>query len=151
MLAKYDPNVRAMISFLRLLGVKVNNSTVDETLQNHPDWPSLLCISDSLRKWNVPNAAGRVSKEDIDQIPLPFVAAVLDDVSPFAIVQEVSETEIGYLPKGYKRFTVEKRGDFFKKWGGVYLIAEPNEKSGEHEYRKVKGNVFFNKLIHISL
>lgn len=46
MLDQYEPNVKATISFLNQLRVKVNNSTVNETLQNHPDWPSMLCISD---------------------------------------------------------------------------------------------------------
>lgn len=55
MLTQYEPTVKATITFLKLLKVKVNKKTVDETLQNHPDWPSLLCITDSLNKWNVPN------------------------------------------------------------------------------------------------
>jgi hypothetical protein len=38
---------------------------VDETLQNHPDWPSLLSISDALSKWNIPNASGKIEKQDI--------------------------------------------------------------------------------------
>jgi hypothetical protein len=151
MLAEYDPNVRATITYLRLLRVKVNNATIDETLQNHPDWPSLLCISDSLRKWHVPNAAGRIAKDDIAQLPLPFLAPVLDDVSPFAIVKEVSQTEVGYYPKGYKKYKLEKKEDFFKKWDGVYLIAEPTKNSGEHEYRKVKEGAYFSTLLRSSL
>jgi len=54
MFAQYEPNVKATISFLKKLGVKVNDATVNETLQNHPDWPSMLCISDSLNKWSIP-------------------------------------------------------------------------------------------------
>lgn len=30
----YEPNVMAVIRFLRILGVKVNPTTVNETLQN---------------------------------------------------------------------------------------------------------------------
>jgi len=60
MFTKYDPKVNTIIAFLKLLDVKVNNSTVDETLQNHPDWPSLLSISDALSKWNIPNAATKI-------------------------------------------------------------------------------------------
>ncbi|MCW3111232.1 MAG: hypothetical protein JWQ09_5738, partial [Segetibacter sp.] len=60
MFNQYDPTVEATISFLRLLKVPVNNVTVNETLQNHPDWPNLICISDSLNKWNIPNGAGKI-------------------------------------------------------------------------------------------
>ena len=152
MLIEYDPNVRSVINYLRLLGVKVNNATVDDTLQNHPEWPSLLCVSDGLSKWHIRNAAGRIAKEDINQLPVPFLA-VIEDVNPFAIVKEVTETEVGYYPQGYKRYTVEKKEDFFKTWAGVYLIAEPNEDSGEEveQYDKVKRNSRIRTLIQGSL
>ncbi|WP_460686280.1 hypothetical protein [Niabella aquatica] len=38
MLSRYETNVRAAIAFIKVLNVKVNNQTIDETLQNHPDW-----------------------------------------------------------------------------------------------------------------
>ena len=65
MFNRFEPNVKATIAFLKLLNVKVTDTTVDDTLQNHPDWPSLLCISDSLNKWNVPNAAGKIEVSEI--------------------------------------------------------------------------------------
>lgn len=60
-------NVKATTLFLRLVKVKVNNATVYETLNNHLDWPSLLCASDSLNKWNIPNDGGK-----IDQLSISF-------------------------------------------------------------------------------
>jgi uncharacterized membrane protein len=152
MLIEYDPTVRAVINYLRLLGAKVNNATVNETLQNHPDWPSLLCVSDSLSKWRIPNAAGRIDKDEIDQLPLPFLAPV-EKVGPFVVVKEITETEVGYFPHGYKRYTVAKKEDFFKDWGGVYLIAESNENSGEDigQFRKGKRHARIRALIQGSL
>jgi uncharacterized membrane protein len=151
MFVQYESVVKAAIVFLRLLGIKVNNVTVNETLQNHPDWPSLLCVSDSLWKWNVPNAAGRVGKDDIDQLPLPFVAHLQNNFYPLAIVKEVTATEIGYFTKEYNKYTLEKKEDFLKKWDGVYLIAEINESSGEVDYRKVKQKSFIQSLIPVAL
>jgi len=37
MLNIYESNVKVTIAFLKLLKIDVNNTTVDETLQNHPD------------------------------------------------------------------------------------------------------------------
>ncbi len=71
MLHQYEPNVKATIAFLQLLKVKVNNTTVNEAMQNHPDWPTLLCIGDSLNKWSIPNGAGKIDSNDIDQLPTP--------------------------------------------------------------------------------
>ena len=74
MLSNYEPNVKAAIAFLNLLKIKVNNVTVNETLQNHPDWPGLLCVSDSLNKWNIPNGAGKIAPNKIEELPTPFIA-----------------------------------------------------------------------------
>lgn len=73
-----EPNVKATILFLQLTKVKVNNATVNETLQNHPDYPSLLCVSDALNKWSIPNGAGKIEPEKINTLPTPFIAYTSD-------------------------------------------------------------------------
>jgi hypothetical protein len=35
MLNQFEPNIKATITFLKLLSVKVNAASVNETLQNH--------------------------------------------------------------------------------------------------------------------
>ena len=149
MLSNYEPNVKASISFLRLLKVKVNNTTINETLQNHPDWPTLLCVSDALSKWNIPNGAGKINVGKIDELPVPFLASTNNRANSLAVVTEVTKTTIKYLQKNYNTAETESREDFLKKWDGVYLIAEPNEDSGEINYEKNKQKAFFNSLIPI--
>jgi thiol-disulfide isomerase/thioredoxin len=147
MFYQYEPNVKATIAFLRLLGVKVNNATVDETLQNHPDWPSLLCISDALIKWKIPNGAGQIGNTNVDQVPTPFIAHTNDKENPLAIVSQVNEDKVIFYQKNYKRLSLESRETFCKKWDGVYLIAEPNEHSGEPHYeRKHKSQLLVSLL-----
>ncbi|MCK9402007.1 MAG: hypothetical protein M0Q26_01280 [Chitinophagaceae bacterium] len=89
MFNQYEPNVKAVIVFLKLLGVKVTNTTVDETLQNHPDYPGLLSISDSLSRWNVPNAALKINLSQIDELESPFIAYVNNELQPVSIVTSV--------------------------------------------------------------
>jgi uncharacterized membrane protein len=150
MWANYESNVKATIAFLKLLKIKVNNATVDETLQSHPDWPSLLCISDSLNKWHIPNAAGKIDKNDIDQLPIPFIAHTFEREFPLAIVTIVENGFVSYTTgkansrKGSK--TVSK-DDFLKIWDGVYLIAEPAKESGEKDFAANKKSQFIKQLI----
>ncbi|MEJ7678510.1 MAG: hypothetical protein WKG06_11755 [Segetibacter sp.] len=95
----YEPNVKATIAFLKLLNVKVNAATVDETLQNHPDWPSVLCVSDSFNKWNIPNGAGKIEPNQIDQLPVPFIAYTNDREHPLSIVTQVADATIQIIYK----------------------------------------------------
>jgi uncharacterized membrane protein len=150
MFSQYESNVKATISFLKQLKVKVNNATVNETLQNHPDWPTLLCISDSLNKWNIPNAAGKIDTEKIDELPTPFIAYTNDRENPLFIVSKATETTIEGNNKSYKRTILENKEDFIKKWNGVYLIAEPDVHSGEHNYEINKRKSLFKSLIPVA-
>lgn len=147
MFSQYEPNVKAAISYLKLLKVKVNNATVNDSLQNHPDWPSLLCISDCLNKWNIPNAGGKMDVNKMDELPTPFIAYTSDRENQLSIVTEVSDKTVQSFHKNYNKPSTELKEDFQKKWNGVYLIAEPNEHSGEPNYEVNKRKAFINSLI----
>ncbi|GAB2827992.1 vitamin K epoxide reductase family protein [Ferruginibacter profundus] len=150
MFAQYQPNIKAAITYLKLLKVSVNNTTVNETLQNHPDWPSLLCITDSLNKWNVPNAAGKVELGRIDELPVPFMAYTNDRENPLAIVTDVTDSVISLYQKKYKKRGEMPKDDFFKIWNGVYVIAEPDEHSGEQNFKQQKIKSISNLLAPVS-
>ncbi|MCK9404587.1 MAG: thioredoxin domain-containing protein [Chitinophagaceae bacterium] len=150
MFNQYESTVKATIEFLRLLKVKVNGRTVNETLQNHPDWPSLLCISDSLNKWNVSNGAGKIDPNNIDELPTPFIAYTHKREEPLTIIKQVTESNILTCQKDYKNTVIENKRDFKSSWNGVYLIAEPNECSGEPDFDKHKRKNFFASLIPIA-
>lgn len=149
MLSNYEPNVKAAIAFLNLLKIKVNHVTVNETLQNHPDWPGLLCVSDSLNKWNISNGAGKIAPNKIEELPTPFIAYTRNIEHPLAIVTDVTDTTIQFYQKNYNKPITETKDNFLKTWDGVYLIAEPNENSGEHNYEINKRKALINSLIPV--
>jgi uncharacterized membrane protein/thiol-disulfide isomerase/thioredoxin len=151
MFNRYEPNVKATIAFLKLLDVNVTRSTVDETLQNHPDWPSLLCISDSLTRWNVANAAGKIDPSEIDQLPIPFMAYTSSVESPLEIVTKVTDNSITLFSTKQNKQITESKETFLKRWNGVYLIAEKNEQSGEPDIKSQKRNAFIKGIIPGSL
>ncbi len=151
MLRQYESTINAIISFAGLLRVKVNTATINETLQNHPDWPGLLCISDSLTKWNIPNAAGKIEPDKIDELPTPFLAYTNNREHPLVIVTEITANNVQCYSKNYKQPTNINRGDFLKSWTGIYLIAEPTAHSGEKEYELNKRKEFIKSLVPVSV
>ena len=147
MFSQYEPNVNATIAYLKQLKVKVNDATVNETLQNHPDWPSLLCIADSLNKWNIPNGAGKIDAGKIDELPLPFMAYTNNRENPLAIVTQINNDTVQVCQKKYNTTLKLSKEDFLKQWDGIYLIAEPYQHSGELNYIANKQKAFLNSLI----
>jgi uncharacterized membrane protein len=150
MFNQYEPNVKTTISFLQMLQIKVNNGTVNETLQNHPDWPSMLCISDSLQQWNIANAAGKMDIDKIDELPTPFIAQTVQRENPLAVIKAVTDTTVQFYYKNFNKLIVVAREDFLKLWNGVYLIAEPTENAGEAAYKANKRKEFIKTLLPIS-
>jgi thiol-disulfide isomerase/thioredoxin len=151
MFNRYEPNVKIIVAFLKLLDVKVNSKTIDDTLQNHPDWPSLLCISDSLNVWNISNAAGKVEPSEIDQLPTPFLAYIGHAENPLEIVTDISENEVRLYSTKQNRVLTESKETFLKRWNGIYLIAEKNEQSGEKDFEITRRKSFIKSLVPVLL
>jgi uncharacterized membrane protein len=151
MFSLYNPIVQATITFLKLLKVNVNNTTVNESLQDHPDWPSLLCIADSLNKWKVPNTAAKVELEQIQDIPTPFIAHINNSEFPFAVVVNITDTSVELYSKNYRKSFFQNRNEFLKSWNGVCLIAEPTDQSGEANYIPNKRKNILSTVIYASL
>ena len=151
MFNQFHPNVKATLTFLKLLKLKVNGTTLNETLQNHPEWPSLLCITDTLEKWHIPNGAGRTIPGNIDELPVPFIASLNNDMSnPIAVVSRVTHTTVELYHKNYNTPITESKDDFKRRWSGIYLIAEPDENSGEPNYEANKKKAFRDGFISVA-
>jgi uncharacterized membrane protein len=126
----YEHPIIATIQLLRQLKVKVTDSSVNETILSHPNYPSLLSISDCLKQWQVENAAINVEKERIDEMPLPFIAYVRRE---FKTVTQITDSEIWFLNDDNKIQKQDKQS-FLDTWSGIALLAEPKEEAGEKEY-----------------
>jgi uncharacterized membrane protein len=106
---------------LRLLHVQVTNTTLKETLQEHPDYPSLLSISDSLRTWKVESVGVKVPFEQLISLPTPFLVHFKNNkiVPVIATHQE----GISFLNPAGKERNLHKE-EFLKQWDNVALLAE---------------------------
>lgn len=147
----HPSQVLAVKKWLNLLQVKINVQTINDTLQNHPDWPSLLSVSDALQQWNTPNAAGRMEAKDPECLPTPFLAHTLDAESPLAVVAAVTETYVKFYTGNYKKPQTKSKEDFHLYWTGVYLIAEPQPDSGEPQYRQQRNRYLLQQLLPVAL
>lgn len=93
---KYESPVRATVALLRTLRVKVTDTTVNETLLNHPDYPSLLSISDALKRWKIENMAVKVEKEKLDELPLPFISHSNKNGGEFTTITKITGDAVEY-------------------------------------------------------
>jgi uncharacterized membrane protein len=140
-----DNAVAATYQYLKAIGAKVTEETVEETLKNHPDYPSLLATSDALNEWHIENVAVRIKPEQLGELPMPFLTYLTSNGGIFALVKSIKDDAIEWVhtTEGFKR---EKIDDFLKKWDGVVLMAETNTDSGEKNFIENRKKEILNNL-----
>lgn len=132
-----DNCVSAFTALIGLLGVRLSGATVRESLPGHPDYPSLLSVSDTLTHFNVGNIAARFEAGKLFEFPPPFLVQVRGKNQRseyFSVVRGIAGDEVRLLDPEMRRWVSMSREDFAKRYTGVALLAEASDESGEKEY-----------------
>ncbi|WP_020598438.1 vitamin K epoxide reductase family protein [Spirosoma panaciterrae] len=134
-LSDTDANASATLyALLKRMDVKVTRATVQESLERHPDFPSLLSLSDVLTDWQVESAALQLNTtEQFRELPFPFIAHLRKEGGWYVLVTALKGDRITYVDTAEGQLT-ESLADFEQQWSGVVLLAEVSELSGEPEY-----------------
>jgi uncharacterized membrane protein/protein-disulfide isomerase len=130
------------LTFANLLDVKLSASTIEKDLEAHPDYPSLLSVSDVLNNYGIENIGIKLELEKFKEIPTPFITQLKgknSNIDFFTVVTSLNNDQVNFLdPEKYK-WTKLPYSDFWKRCSGIILLAEAGENAGEKEYfKKVK-------------
>ncbi|WP_199120296.1 vitamin K epoxide reductase family protein [Pedobacter sp. ASV28] len=133
---RYDNLTSATIYLINQLGIRVHPRTIQEELLAHPDYPSLLAVSDSLSQWSIPSGAYYIDKDNYDPTDLsyPFIAHTHGKGGRFILVKSISNNRVFYSNENSSEM-VDTEEKFLKSWSGYILCAYPNEKSGDTRYK----------------
>lgn len=123
-----DNTTKVLTRFVNELAIPVTAKSISDQLEKHPDYDSLLAFSDVLDRFNVPNAAYKLSYDQLVDVPVPFIAHLKD--RKFGVVTTFGENEVKISHDRWngKTFPTE---EFKKQYGGSVLVAEKDETSGE--------------------
>jgi uncharacterized membrane protein len=141
-------NINAVVTLLlKTLNVKVSASTLNNALEDHPEYPSLLSISECLTEWRVVNEAYQINREDYDPADLlfPFIAHLKPNGGNYMLVTNIKDHHVNYGNELGEKATISET-DFLKVWTGVALHAIKTDKSGEAEYNNNHIKDILNKL-----
>jgi uncharacterized membrane protein len=129
-----------------LLGgkAKVTQDTWKESLEGHPQYPSMQSLSDTLHRWGFDNAALRLIPEQLAELPHPFIAHFRDEGGKFIGVLDRKKDQFR-ITDGLKESWVDMV-TFEKSWSGAILLVEPKEKNGDPEYFHKRNNEILQKL-----
>lgn len=130
---------------LRALNVKANKSVIKKSLKEHPEYPSVLAISDCLADYEVESYCYRVDKKQIkiEELVFPFLAHYYD--TKFVFVNSISNDRVSYSDENVEDGTMSFN-ELLHLWNGITFHAKPNEKSGEVNYYTNRVNSFIFSL-----
>ncbi len=127
-----DNAVAVTHQFLKDIGAKVTLETVEETLTIHPDYPSLLSITEALEDWKIENITASIRPERLEELEAPFLTYLTTKGGIFILVKSIKDSLIEWSDGiSSKR---EKLSDFIPNCNGVILMAEANPQSREIDY-----------------
>jgi len=96
--------------YLAALNIPVSRRYFRKQVASHPDYPSLLSVSDTLQKLGIPHGVARMDRENLENLEYPYVLHLEKGAGRFIVIDE--EHGIG------------QREDIPDDWKGIVLKAE---------------------------
>ncbi len=141
--------------YIECLKIPLTKITLKKNLEENPFYPSLYSLKETFDLFKINNEGLRVDKEQLNEIPLPFLAFLEDKQKKwkdFVLVTDVSIEKVVYF---YGKNKLVSKEEFLNNWQNIIFIAEPTDKSGENDFvlnnRKERRNALRRSLIKVSL
>lgn len=143
-----ENSVAVTEQLINQLKVNVASDSIKKKLEEHPNFPSLLAISDGLVEWGIDSQSYQLDKAEFDKDDLyyPFIAHFGESGGRFVLVKSIENNKV-YLSDETNNNIVLPESEFLKRWTGNALHATANEKSGETNYRENRFKGVLNSLM----
>lgn len=125
--------------------IEITNQRIQRDLEDHPNYPSLLSISDTLTSYGVENVSLKIPVEKLEDLPLPLLVPIQlpsnDIISEqkFTIVDKIYEDLISYLNPETGRWDNATKKSFLDLWKtGFVMVVDADEAISEDNYKDLK-------------
>lgn len=134
--------------FLMALDVKVNKSSLENSLKNHPLALSMLSIVDYFSEIDLEYQTNHVDKYEFcsKNNLRPFIADFAMQQGKFALVHSILDGIVTFSNDRFKKKSVPAE-IFSHTWGGNILTANPDINSGEKNLNRNKVLYIANKMV----
>ncbi len=137
-----------------LLGVKITYTTLANEMEEHPDFPNFISISDVLNTYGIENLIVTFDGDKLDNLPTPFLASIRGNTNSsdlLTVVKSISNNNILFFdPEKIKWISLSK-SEFLGIFIGEVMYLEVREFAGEKDYdekiKKENQQNFFQKVI----
>lgn len=114
---------------LTVLGIKINREIVKSKLEEHPDFPATLCITDTLSDLGIVNACVKLSSEELWKLEMPIMVQISRSRRTYFSVIKRINTDTVELTDISGKWQIVSWTQFEKEWTGLALIAEVDDET----------------------
>jgi uncharacterized membrane protein len=135
-----DNLVEGIAKISELLGVKISRSSLKRDVLEHPDHPTLFCISDILTRYGIENAAIQIAPDKLSEVPTPFITILTGKKKTdnyFTVVKEVKDQQVLFFDDQRSKWNKMPLEEFGKAWNRIVLMCETTDNAGEADYENV--------------
>lgn len=125
---------------LKVLNIPATYGHIDKTLKEHPDYPSLLSLAESLKEWGVETEGVKGEIGDISAVDFPSIVHLGGNQhnqmdQDFAVLENMTDNRVSilYPIEGRKTLNLD---EFAKIWSGILLRTAPGKQTRELYYKE---------------
>ncbi|MGV3761649.1 vitamin K epoxide reductase family protein [Parapedobacter sp.] len=127
--------------YAREIGLEVTRASLRKTVEGHPDYPSLLALSDALESFGAETVAARLNEKQLRELGQPYITQIRlnnGGAQVFTVVRPEKQAQLSYLHPERDQWILTTIDEFIDLFRGVVLVAVGREGFGEPDYRKKK-------------
>ncbi|WP_425629307.1 vitamin K epoxide reductase family protein [Cellulophaga lytica] len=116
------------------LDIHITKDSIENKLLKHPEYPSLISLTQTLESLGLTNKAIKVTKEHLFQIQTPFL--VTTNKKEIFLIKKINGSYIfTYSSDGWQKIKLKK---FDSIWNNYIVLVDTELKIKEKDYRKKK-------------
>lgn len=135
-----------LFTFLEKEKILINKQEFLFQLQSHPDYPTLLSISDTLTFFKIQNGVFRVNIEEIELLPNQFITLLREVNSPPKYYL-IKKQDYKYYYSPNEKFIEISQDELTSRWTSIILLINKEES----EYKKESAKNWKTYLMLLSM
>lgn len=120
-----DKNFSTFYNYLEKENIQIDKTEFEFQIQSHPNYPSLLAISDTFSFLNIDNLCAKIDYSQIRHLPNRFVVLLKSESDEFQFHLVERENENYFLFENKKKVLISEE-QLKKKWEQIVLLLEEN-------------------------
>ncbi len=131
-----DNPIKLTQRLVQLLNIPVTKRSIRAAFVSHPDYPSLLSITDTFDQWDIDSRAVAIGHDQLRHVALPAIFHFKENQEDyFVLAESMNDEHIQIYDTDKGKLTLLK-ADFLRLWDGISILLDIDRSAGEENYRQ---------------